>query len=50
VCSGDVSRWQNGYAESFHSRMRRSLLNAEDFETVNDAQSLSAAWTNVYNY
>ncbi len=44
------SPWQNGYAESFHSRLRSELLDAEVFETVAEAQSLSAAWKNDYNH
>ena len=38
------SPWQNGYAESFHSRLRSELLDAEIFENVREAQSLAAAW------
>jgi putative transposase len=44
------SPWQNGYAESFHSRLRSELLDAEVFENVADAQSLSAAWKSDYNH
>jgi transposase InsO family protein len=44
------SPWQNGYAESFHSRLRSELLDAEIFETVAEAQSLAAAWRNDYNH
>lgn len=44
------SPWQNGYAESFHSRLRSELLDAEVFETVAEAQGLSAAWKNEYNH
>jgi putative transposase len=44
------SPWQNGYAESFHSRLRSELLDAEVFETVAEAQALSAAWKNDYNH
>jgi putative transposase len=44
------SPWQNGYAESFHSRLRSELLDAEVFESVADAQSLAAAWRNDYNH
>lgn len=43
------SPWQNGYAESFHSRLRSELLDAEVFETVAAAQSLGAAWRGDYN-
>lgn len=44
------SPWQNGYAESFHSRLRSELLDAEVFENVADAQSLSATWRSDYNH
>ena len=32
------SPWENGYAESFHSRLRSELLDAEIFENVREAQ------------
>lgn len=44
------SPWQNGYAESFNSRLRDELLNAEVFENVPEAQSLGAQWRNAYNH
>lgn len=44
------SPWQNGYAESFNSRLRDELLNAEVFENVPEAQSLAAEWRNDYNH
>jgi putative transposase len=44
------SPWQNGYAESFHSRLRSELLDAEIFENVAAAQSLAAIWRNDYNH
>lgn len=44
------SPWQNGYAESFHSRLRSELLDAEVFENVAAAQALAAAWRNQYNH
>jgi putative transposase len=43
------SPWENGYAESFHSRLRSELLNAEIFDNVASAQALSAAWRSQYN-
>lgn len=42
--------WQNGYAESFNSRLRDELLNVEVFENVVEAQSLAAEWRNAYNH
>jgi len=44
------SPWQNGYAESFHSRLRSELLDAEVFENVAAAQSLAANWRSDYNH
>ena len=36
------SPWQNGYAESFHSKVRDELLNREDFESEPQARALGA--------
>jgi putative transposase len=44
------SPWENGYAESFHSRLRDELLNAEVFADVREAKALAAAWKNEYNH
>jgi transposase InsO family protein len=43
------SPWQNGYAESFHSRLRDVFLDREDFEDAAQAQALGAgpAHTNI---
>ena len=35
--------WENGYAESFHGRLRDELLNAEDFADLREAKVLGAA-------
>jgi len=40
----------NGYAESFHSRLREELLNAEVFADVRQAKALAATWRNEYNH
>ena len=45
-----ASPWQNGYAESFHGRLRDELLNAEVFEGVHDAKALARAWRHEYNH
>lgn len=45
-----ASPWENGFAESFHSRLRDELLNAEIFEDVREAKALAAAWQNEYNH
>ena len=42
--------WENGYAESFHGRLRDELLNAEDFADLREARTLAAAWHNDYNH
>ena len=44
------SPWENGYAESFHSRLRDELLNAEVFLDVRDARAHAARWKNQYNH
>lgn len=44
------SPWENGYAESFHSRLRDELLNAEVFEGVREARTLAAVWKHEYNH
>ena len=41
--------WENGFIESFHSRLRDELLNAEEFESVTDAQARAAWWRREYN-
>jgi transposase InsO family protein len=43
------SPWENGYAESFHSRLRNELLNTEEFTDLADAKAQAAAWHNEYN-
>lgn len=44
------SPWENGYAESFHSRLRDELLNAEVFADVEEARALASAWRHEYNH
>jgi putative transposase len=41
--------WENGYAESFHSRFRDEFLAMEIFDSVRDAQALTATWRDDYN-
>lgn len=36
--------WENGYAESFHSRFRDECLATEEFENVLVARRISADW------
>jgi putative transposase len=42
--------WENGYVESFHSRLRDELLATEVFENLAAARKLTAAWKEDYNY
>jgi transposase InsO family protein len=42
--------WENGYAESFHGRLRDELLNCELFADVREAKHLAARWQNDYNH
>lgn len=44
------SPWQNGYEESFYSKLRDELLNAEIFADVQDAKAMAAYWQNNYNH
>ncbi|QDT69269.1 IS2 transposase TnpB [Planctomycetes bacterium MalM25] len=44
------SPWQNGYAESFHSRFRDEFLAVEEFESLAAARRLTAAWRDDYNH
>ena len=45
-----ASPWENGYAESFFSRLRDELLNAELFADLRVAKALAAIWQNDYNH
>jgi putative transposase len=42
--------WENGYAESFHSRLRDEFLALEEFENLVAARRLTAAWREDYNH
>ena len=44
------SPWENGYAESFHSRLRDEFLAREVFESLTAARQLTAAWQEDYNH
>jgi len=44
------SPWENGCAESFHSRLRDELLNAEVFADVVEAKALGTKWRHEYNH
>jgi transposase InsO family protein len=42
--------WENGYAESFHSKLRDEFLAMEEFENLTAARRLTAAWKEDYNH
>ncbi len=42
--------WENGYAESFHSRLRDELLNTEEFTSHAEAQVIAKEWKHNYNH
>ena len=43
------SPWENGYAESFHGRLRDEFLAMEIFDGVWNARTLTASWRDDYN-
>ena len=43
------SPWENGYCESFNSKIRDELLNGEIFFSHKEAQILIEQWRNHYN-
>jgi transposase InsO family protein len=43
------SPWENGYVESFNSKLRDELLNREIFYSLKEAQILIEAWRRHYN-
>jgi transposase InsO family protein len=44
------SPWENGYAESFHSRLRDELTNREEFTNLAEARYMADAWRLEYNH
>jgi putative transposase len=42
--------WENGYAESFHSRLRDEFLGLHAFADLREARTLTAAWHEDYNH
>jgi len=42
--------WENGYAESFFSRLRDEFLNCELFADLRQAKCMSTTWRNEYNH
>lgn len=43
------SPWENGYAESFHSKLKDEFVRREEFASVREARRLTAAWREDYN-
>lgn len=43
------SPWQNGFGESFHSRLRDECLNVEVFATLAEARVVIELWRREYN-
>ena len=46
---GPGSPWQNGYAESFHSKVRDEFLDREEFESEPQARAFGTLWKGEYN-
>lgn len=44
------SPWENGYAESFNSRLRDELLDREEFENLCDARAYGTRYRLEYNH
>lgn len=44
-----ASPWENGFIESFHSRLRDEFLEREVFESVPDARAQGRWWRREYN-
>ncbi len=44
------SPWENGYVESFNSKLRDELLNGEIFTTLTEARVLIEQWRQEYNH
>jgi transposase InsO family protein len=44
------SPWENGYAESFHSRLRDEFLALEVFESLSATKRLTRQWRKDYNH
>ena len=43
------SPWENGYCESFNSKLRDELLNGEIFYTLEEAKVVIEGWRQHYN-
>lgn len=49
ACIEPGSPWENGYVESFNSKLRAELLNGEIFYSLREAQVLIEGWRQHYN-
>jgi transposase InsO family protein len=45
-----ASPWENGYAESFHGKVRDEFLAAEEFGSLREAAVLGSEWRRAYNH
>lgn len=45
-----ASPWQNGYIESFHSRLRDEFLERNEFESAEDAREQASWYRREYNH
>ena len=43
------SPWENGYNERFNGTLRREVLNAEWFATIDQAKTVIGRWLRQYN-
>lgn len=41
--------WENGFEESFHSRLRDEMLRVTEFENLSHARACGSAWREDYN-
>ena len=44
-----ASRWENGFVESFHTRLRDEFLEREEFASEADARAKGGWWRRGYN-
>ena len=48
-CIQHSSPWENGYIESFNSKLKDELFNREIFTTLDEAKVLIGQWRKEYN-
>ena len=48
ICPGSL--WENGYNERFNGTLRREVLDAEWFNTTEQAQIVINGWLREYNH